>query len=366
MDFSLSEEEQAVLDLGRQILGDCCTHDRLRELEAQNSWHDTDAWAALGAAGLLGIGLSSDVGGAGLDLVAVAQLFEAQGQHVAPIPLWATQVAALAIDHWADDALRASLLPTVAAGDRILCFAVQEPLNDQLHQPDATVEDADIGPTLTGTKTVVESINLASHVLVSATTGAGPGLFLASTDAVGITLTEGRSTRAQPVWQVEFEQTPVVPVGGAGTGSVGWLVLRATALLCATQIGVCDQALRLTADYATTREQFGRPIATFQAVTQRLADQYIHAQGVRLTASAATWRLAVGLDAREQVATAKWFASDWAHEVAHATQHIHGGIGVSTDYPLHRYTLWNKHIETSLGAGTQQLRSLGALLAGAT
>src|SRR5690606_30692706 len=110
------------------------------------------------------------------------------------------------------------------------------------------------------------------------------------------------------------------------------------------QLGVTEKALALTASYTSTREQFGRPIATFQAVTQRLADQYINVQGIRLCTLSAVWRLANGLDAGEDLRIAKWYASERAQDIAHATQHTHGGMGVSVDYPLHRYTLWNKHI----------------------
>ena len=124
-----------------------------------------------------------------------------------------------------------------------------------------------------------------------------------------------------------------------------------------------ERALAITAEYTSTRQQFGRPIATFQAVGQRLADQFVNVGGIRLATLSAAWRLANGVDAAEDLLVAKWWASERATDVAHATQHCHGGMGVATDYPLHRYTLWNKHLATSLGAGTQSLRDLGTLLA---
>ena len=153
-------------------------------------------------------------------------------------------------------------------------------------------------------------------------------------------------------------------VHGVSIGpSPDWLVDHLLMGICATQLGVTEQALRMTAGYTSEREQFGRPLATFQAVTQRLADQFVNVGGIRLATLSAAWRLAQGLDAREDLLIAKWWASERATEVAHATQHCHGGMGVAKDYPLHRYTLWNKHLTTSLGAGTQSLRSLGGLLA---
>ena len=181
--------------------------------------------------------------------------------------------------------------------------------------------------------------------------------------ADGVSLTDGASTRLEPVHEIVLDGAAAEPIGDADGTSLRWLHQRALALLCSTQVGVLDQALKLTAEYTSTREQFGRPVATFQAVTQRLADAFIHVEGARLTTAASVWELDNGCDATEHLYMAKWYCSKWANEVAHATQHVHGGMGVSADYPLHRYTLWNKHIETSLGAGTRQLRALGALLA---
>jgi alkylation response protein AidB-like acyl-CoA dehydrogenase len=119
----------------------------------------------------------------------------------------------------------------------------------------------------------------------------------------------------------------------------------------------------MTAEYAKTREQFDRPIASFQAVGQRAADAYIDAEAIRLTAWQAAWRVDAGLPATAEVAVAKFWAADGGQRVVHAAQHLHGGIGVDRDYPLHRYFLWAKHLELMLGGGTSQLRTLGGLLA---
>ena len=127
--------------------------------------------------------------------------------------------------------------------------------------------------------------------------------------------------------------------------------------------GACAAALELTANYTKTRVQFGRPIATFQAVSQRAGDAYIDTEAVRLTAWQAAWRLDSGLPAAEQVAIAKFWASEGGLQVLHAAQHLHGGVGVDRDYPLHRYFLLSKQLELSLGSATPSLLRLGGLLA---
>jgi len=149
----------------------------------------------------------------------------------------------------------------------------------------------------------------------------------------------------------------------SGAAIVDWIVERATAAMCSIATGVCEQALKMTAEYTKTREQFDRPIATFQAVGQRAADAYIDTEAIRLTALQAAWRLEEGLPAATEVAVAKFWAADGGQRVVHAAQHLHGGIGVDRDYPLHRYFLWAKELELTLGGATPQLLKLGEILA---
>ena len=147
----------------------------------------------------------------------------------------------------------------------------------------------------------------------------------------------------------------------------GWLASRYTVGLCATQAGVVARALELTAEYARRREQFGRPIGSFQAVAQRLADAYTDVEAVWLTMWQAAWLLADGRPddpaVAAAVATAKFWAADAGHRVAHTAVHVHGGMGIDTSYPVHRYFTAAKRAEFTLGGATAQLRRLGDLIA---
>jgi alkylation response protein AidB-like acyl-CoA dehydrogenase len=129
------------------------------------------------------------------------------------------------------------------------------------------------------------------------------------------------------------------------------------------QVGTVDGALALTAAYAKTREQFDRPIATFQAVSQRLADGYIDVLGARLTMWQAAWKLSEGLPATADVAVAKLWAADAGHRVAHTTVHVHGGVGIDLDGEAHRFFTAAKRHEFTLGGTTEQARTLGSLMA---
>jgi alkylation response protein AidB-like acyl-CoA dehydrogenase len=148
-----------------------------------------------------------------------------------------------------------------------------------------------------------------------------------------------------------------------GAAVLSHLAQQATVALCMAQAGACAAAVELTAEYTKTREQFGKPIASFQAVGQRAADAYVDAQAVRLTAWQAAWRLSQGLPAAAEVATAKYWAADGGQRVVHAATHLHGGVGVDREYALHRYFLWTEQIELTLGGATESLLGLGRLLA---
>jgi alkylation response protein AidB-like acyl-CoA dehydrogenase len=159
------------------------------------------------------------------------------------------------------------------------------------------------------------------------------------------------------------EESDVLGDPFGGRDMLTWTVERTLAGLCAAELGVAAEALRMTAEYTTKREQFGKPIGSFQAVGQRAADAFIDVEAIRLTAYQAAWLLAHELPAAEEVRIAKFWAAEGGHRVTYAAQHLHGGIGVDVDYPLHRYYTWSKQIELTLGSAHPQLAKLGAILA---
>jgi alkylation response protein AidB-like acyl-CoA dehydrogenase len=128
-------------------------------------------------------------------------------------------------------------------------------------------------------------------------------------------------------------------------------------------VGLTDRMMRMTAQYTSQREQFGRPIATFQAVAHRAADCYIDIECLRLVTQQAVALLQQGGDAREAVQVAKIWCGDVAHRLSQAAQHLHGGIGVDRDYPLFRYCLWARQLELSLGGSAMLKAELGVAIA---
>ena len=250
----------------------------------------------------------------------------------------------------------------MAAGECVLTAAWHEEGGTPL-RPTTVAERTGDGWSLTGTKVCVPAGAVADAVLVpAAVEGGSVGLFLVRTAGEGVAVEPLRTTLGDPQAAVLLASSPAELVA-EGTESLAWAYERAVATQCAVAVGVCAEALRLTADYTKDRKQFDMPIAMFQAVGHRAADAYIDTEAVRLTTQQALWRLAAGMPASAEVSVAKFWAAWGGQRVVHAAQHLHGGVGVDRDYPLHRCFLQAKEIELQLGGATRQLLSLGELIA---
>lgn len=370
MDFAFTEEQEALRQLAHKIFADHCAHEQLRAVEATPEWFHRALWGDLATANLLGVALPEDVGGSGLSFLDLCLLLEEQGRAAAPLPLWPTLVlAALPINLFGSDAQRQRWLPGVARGETILTAALTETGWDDPASITATAKRDGGTWRLDGVKTCVPAAHLAARILVPARTGdAAAGVFLVDPQAGGVRLARDTATHGEPQFELELAGVTVGaddvlgdPQGGGAI--VDWTLQRALAALCATNAGVADAALRMTATYLTNRTQFGKPLATFQAVAQRAADAFIKVEGMRWTAWQAVWRLSQGQTAHEDVAVAKFWAGDGGHFTTYAAQHLHGGMGLDLDYPVHRYFLWSKAIELTLGNSTQHLAKLGAAMA---
>jgi 3-oxocholest-4-en-26-oyl-CoA dehydrogenase beta subunit len=369
MDFTLTSVQDDLAGLSRQILADRVTQERLREIESRETRFDASLWAELAKAGVLSAALPEAVGGAGLGLLEQCSVLIEMGRAVAPVPYLASIVlGASALAEFGSPDQQERWAGPAARGEVILAAALADDHSDDLRVPATSAHQSDGGWQLTGAKTTVLAGVIADLLLVPASTPAGVAVFLVAPGDPGVTVRPQQVTGGDGTALVELTRA-LVPddrvLGGiaAGRDIIDWLVARATVGLCALQLGVSERALELTAAYARSREQFGKPIGSFQAVSQRLADGYIDVEGIRLTLWQAAWRLAEGLPSETEVATAKFWAADAGHRVAHTAVHVHGGVGIDTDGDVHRYFVAAKHNEFALGGATAQLRRIGAALA---
>ena len=339
MEFTFSPDADDAAALAASILGDHTGQERLKAVEEAGDRFDRDLWKLL-----------SDSFGdwTELSLIELCRVLVEVGRTVAPLPLAVHGPSVLLLTENGID----------PAG-RLLTAAVAE---ERSHLPVEPTTTSD-GTTVTGTKTIVRAGMSADAFLVTATTPAGTRVFLVDADADGVERQAQHSSDGDAVALVTFSGAAAAPVGDATTAvHFGQLLTVASA---AEQLGVTEGALRLTAAYAKTREQFGRPIGTFQAVGQRLADGFIDVLCQRLTLWQAVWRLAEGLDASEAIAVAKLWAADAGHRLAHTTVHVHGGVGIDLDGEAHRYFTSAKRFEFSFGGSTEQALAIGTAFANA-
>jgi alkylation response protein AidB-like acyl-CoA dehydrogenase len=367
MDFGLSEEQEALVEALRAILESRMTMERLKELDAEPEWFDRDTWEQLAKADLLGVTVPENQGGLGYGILDACVLLQEIGRTVAPVPFLHTVVSgALPIAEFGTDAQQSQWLPGVVDGSVVLTAALIENEAEPEAPTTRATRDGDSWK-LTGSKTTVPVAHVAAAILVPASTDDGSvGLFLVETGAGGLSVERQNVVSHEPQFEVSFSSTPAALLGddlGRGAEAVARVVALTRVGLCAVAAGVADKALHITAEYATNRKQFGRAIATFQAVGQRMADAYIDTEAIKLTMLLAATRLEEGKAAETEVATAKYWASDGGSRVGHAALHVHGGISIDLDYPIHRYFLWAKGIEFTLGSGTPQLVKIGRVLA---
>ncbi len=274
--------------------------------------------------------------------------------------------AALPIARYGTEAQQA-VLSKVVAGEVLLTAALVE-YGAEPEQPTTTaIRDGD-GWRLDGLKGSVPGAAAAELVVVPARIDDGVGLFLVPTSAAGVTLERQEIMNHEPLFELRLDGVRLGADALLGTPEQGSEILaftlnRTTVAMCALVSGVADKALRLTAQYTTERKQFDRAIGTFQAVGQRMADCFTDNQAIELTMLQAATHLDEGRDDPLEVATAKFWAAEGGNRIGHAALHIHGGISIDLDFPIHRYFLWLKRYEFSLGSATPELLRIGAVLA---
>jgi alkylation response protein AidB-like acyl-CoA dehydrogenase len=370
MDFSPTSAQDDLSALTGRILTDQVTPERLRQTEAGPERFDRALWSELARAGVLSAALPEAAGGAGFGLLEQCSVLIEIGRAVAPVPYLASIVlGAAAVAEFGSSAQLARWAEPAARGSVILAAALAEDDSEDPSAPATTAHQSDGGWRLTGTKTSVLAGTAADVLLVPASTPSGVAVFLVTPGDPGVTVRPQQVTGGDAAALIELAGAAVpddrvLGSVAAGRDIAGWLAARATVGLCALQLGVTERALELTAAYARSREQFGKPIGSFQAVSQRLADGYIDVEGIRLTLWQAAWRLAAGRPAGTEIATAKFWAADGGHRVAHTAVHVHGGVGIDMEGTVHRYFAAAVHNEFALGGATAQLRRIGAVLAG--
>ena len=372
MDFSFSEEQEAVRALAAQIFSDQATHERLLELEGSGEWFDMDLWSQLAEANLTSLCVPEAQGGGGMGILALCAMLEEQGRRVAPVPLFATAVlGSLPIAVFGDAAQQARWLRPVVEEGAVLSAALLELGGGDPARPRVTARREGEGWRLDGEKECVPALHLAHAVLVPARCADEVAVFIVDPAGPGVSVERQVVTHGEPQGRLILDGAQVAAdalLGDPSSGAeiVAWTLERAQLGLAALQLGIAQGALRDTAAYVSTRKQFDRPIGTFQGVALRAADAFIDVEAMRGVVEQAAWRLEAGLPAATEVAAAKWWASLAGHRVVHTAQHLHGGTGSDIEYPIHRYFYWSKQNGLLFGGSGQQAAEIGAELVART
>ena len=363
MNFDLTEEQDIIRGLAMQIFDGQATTERVKAAEAGDGF-DRALYASLAEANLLGLCLPERDGGSGKGLVELALLAEQQGRRVAPVPLVATIVTAITIAAHGSDGLRSTFLPGVIDGSVVLTSALAEPGANDLTTPSARATPVDGGYRITGHRPAVPYAQHAARVLVPARlTDGDVALFVVDPGAAGVEVTAADSTDHQPMAHLALDTFVTGSARLGDAAAIADLQRRWMVALCGVHLGVAQGSLAATADHVGARQQFGRPLAGFQAVGQRIADAYITTEALRVTTFNAAWRLDEGLPADRDVLVAAYWAAEGGQQVTLAGQHLHGGIGADVDYPVHRYFLWSSQLANTLGSASSHLARLGGSIA---
>ncbi len=369
MDFSFNEDQESIRDLVKQVLTDIVTDDSLKALHKEGKWFHERAWRQLAESEMLGLAIPEEFGGAGLGLTELCLLLQQVGRTVAPVPALPTLLsAALPIAEYGTPEQKDRFLSGIAQGRVIVAAALvdagsRDPLN-----PSAVAAEDGADWRVTGRFSNVAYAEFADRIMVAAQTDSESSLvLLVDPKASGVRLGSALGTNGEPLSFLELEDAPVASGDVLGSVDQGaevlrYLVDRTRLGICAVELGIAEQALFMTAKYASERKQFGVPIGAFQGVTQRVGDAYIDVQAMKSSMWQACWRLERGHDAAKEIAVAKFWASEAGARVVAAAQHVHGGMGFDRDYPLYRYFMTSKGLEFTLGGAQESLTDLGTLL----
>ncbi|HXB48766.1 MAG TPA: acyl-CoA dehydrogenase family protein [Streptosporangiaceae bacterium] len=381
MDFTRSEAELEVSQLAARVLAARSLTDTGHRLAGAlpndpaaagvSTDFDAGLWQDLARAGLLSLALPAGLGGDELGVQATAAVLTEVGRRAARVPALATlALGVLPVVRSADIGLKRQLLAGVASGDTVLTAAIREP-SDPMPVVPRTVVTVRAGRpgTVSGLKIGVPYAAAASWILipaaieVSASAGVADAVYGGRTvvaviepDADGLSCQRTRSSSGLPEYTLRLEDTPVVCLlDGCDAGE---LYRIAVAGACAVADGVLAAALDLTTGHVRSREQFGRPLATFQAVAQQIADVYATARTVHLATVSACWQLDTGRDAGRDTDVAAYWLAEYGPRAMRTCHHLHGGLGMDVSYPLAGYSALMTDLVALVGGADDRLERL--------
>jgi len=358
MNFGFTEEQELLRHTAREFLERECPMGTVREIMATDAGFRRELWKKMAELGWVGLLLPEEYGGAELGFVDLVVILEEMGRSLLPSPFFGNLQGTLALLHAGTDTQRKEILPAVAAGDRILTFAITEEAGTE-NEPDIQLRAAkdSAGFRLSGTKLFVPDGQNADTLVVAARTGdAGEGgisLLLVDKDAAGLGVTPLESMdQTRHIAELHFDGTPAQLLGEENGGWSTWQRVRDASLvaLSADAVGGMEKVLEDSVQYAKERIQFGKPIGVHQAIKHKCADMLIESESSKSITYYAAWAQAEGVDeAPLAAAMAKAYTSDAYRHASAENIQIHGGVGFTWEYDCHLYFKRAKAVEVTYG-----------------
>jgi len=377
MDFGFSEEQEMLRSSARDFLAKEAPMTYVRKMMEDEVGFTGELWKKMADLGWMGLILPEQYGGSGLDFVDLIVVLEEMGRVVLPGPFFSTVVlGCVALLEGGSDALKQALLPKLASGDLKVTLAQLEPSGRWDADGIQLAAKADGGGfVLTGTKLFVPDAHVADEMVVAARTPGSKGrdgisLFLVDARAAGITTTQLKTMdQTRKLAEVVLKDVRVPADRVLGKVGGGWALLdrivdRGKVGLCAEMCGGAQRVLEMSVDYAKVREQFGKPIGSFQAIQHKCANMLVEVESSKSATYYAAWAVANDVaEAPLAAAMAKAYCSDAYRHTAGEGIQIHGGIGFTWEHDMHLYFKRAKGSEVTFGDATWN-RELVAQLIG--
>ena len=366
MDFGFSEEQEMLRKSARDFLVKESPMTYVRQMMDDERGFRDDQWRKMAELGWMGLILAEEHGGAGLDFVDMVVVLEEMGRVVLPGPFFSTAIlGGVALSDGGSAAQKLEFLPKLAAGELRATLAQLEPSGRwDADGIQLEAKPAGGGYRLSGTKLFVPDAHTSDLLIVA---GRAPGskgteglsLFLVDAKAPGVAITLLKTMdQTRKLCEVVLKDVAVPAERVLGTAGQGWELLdrivdRGKVGLCAEMCGGAQKVLEMSVEYAKVREQFGRPIGSFQAIQHKCANMLVEVESSKSAAYYAAWAVANDVaEAPLAAAMAKAYTSDAYRHTAGEGIQIHGGIGFTWEHDMHIFFKRAKSSEVTFGDAT--------------
>jgi len=364
LDFGFSEEQEMLRQSARGFLEKECPSTLVRRLMAEPRGFDPSLWKKMAELGWLGLVIPAEFGGSGLTYIDLVVVMEEMGRALLPSPFIPTLLFTETIQRGASDKQKKESLPAIAAGKTIGTIAWMEPSGSwDIGDIAIKAEKGAGGYELNGTKLFVADAHVSDQMIVAARTGGsgieGITLFAIETKRSGVAINALKTmdeTRKQS--EVRFDRVKAAVsdiVGQVGDGGrlLADVIDRGKVALAAEMMGGAQKVLDMTVEYTKVREQFGRPIGSFQAIQHKCANMMVDVESAKSATYYAAWAASNGVkESRLAAALAKAAASDASRRTAAEGIQVHGGIGFTWEHDMHLYFKRAKSSEFTFGDAT--------------